>query len=193
MRTHPLLPLLLLSLGLALGSGIGGHARPSAAEPPAPAAPRNFAEAVLARVQVGPVVEFAPVTLFALQVPDEPGALAVNVHTGGSDVTVAEPEFPARRYDVGVRNGSDRPTLLMGGSVFTGGTRDRMVIHDVIAPAGLPLDVPTLPASSSGETRRAADPFRMLDTVAPTYLRRRARLGSASLVPTFVTHFFDFR
>src|SRR5436190_307869 len=77
---------------------------------------------------------------------------------------------------------------------LVGGARDRLVSQDVLVPPGTAVDARAHPAAPSSERYKPAKPFVTLPMLAPPYLRRRALQGaSISLVPTFASHFLEFR
>ncbi len=192
----------LLALSLALSSltlaGPMGNAR--ADDPAAPAAPLSPADlgkalaAGLKHLHLATGLQADQVTLYPVYVLSEPAALEVISLVTGSAFTAAEIEGKTTLDKLSVLNPGATPALMLGGSVLEGGKRDRIVSHDVLIPAGGAGWVDVLPASMNGETRKVAEGFKLLEFLAPPYLRDAALQGATkSLVPRFVSHFLDFR
>src|SRR5262245_20042008 len=62
----------------------------------------NFAQQVLADLQMGAGIQSAQVILFPLWLAQAPAAPAVDASAAGSFVTFAEPDKPARRDSVSI-------------------------------------------------------------------------------------------
>lgn len=153
----------------------------------------NFVEAVVQRLELGEPIQTEAAILFPLILADAPEDAGVDAMAKGS-VEFAEPEKPARRHDILVRNGGKRPVLIPAGLVLEGGRIDRMVANDGIVPAGAEVELRALPAASSSDVRETPAPFRTSPALAPLYLRRKAEFDfSESLVPTFVARWIEFR
>lgn len=151
----------------------------------------NFVEAVVARLELGEPIVTDHAILFPLLLADAPEDVGVDSVAAG--VTFAEPEKPARKFNVLVRNGGERAVLVQGGLVLEGGLRDRMIANDCIVGPGAEAEVRALPASSSSDQRKEAAPFHVSPSFAALYLRRKAEFDfSESLVPTFVARWVDF-
>lgn len=111
-----------------------------------------------------------------------------------ANLKFSEPELPSRRYNVLATNTGAKPILVMGGTVLVGGNRDRLVRRDTIVPANGETEIECLPAASTSDKRKEAEPFRIANMLAPPYLRKKADFGaSLNLVPTFVSKFLEFR
>jgi hypothetical protein len=149
---------------------------------------------VVARLSLGDPVQSGPVVLIPLIIDKAPDSLTVAPGVGSSALTFAEPAWPERRYNVDVTNGGKQPALLIGGSILVGGRLDRMAPRDLIIPPGKTLEIHMLPAEYQRRYRSKPLAFRMHPTPAPPYLRERAISSpSRNLVPTFVSHFLNFR
>ena len=162
---------------------------------PAAADVDNFVEAAFARLRLGEPMQSDLLILIPL-IDDEASDKPPAVRPDGvaSKLAFAEPAWPERRYDVEVRNGEDEPVLLLGGTILVGGKLDRMVPRDVLLPAGSTLEIRMLPADYQRRYRGKPAPFKRHSTVAPVYLRERAITNPhRNLVPTFVSHFLEFR
>ncbi len=160
------------------------------------AAPKhqNFFASVVARLSLGDPVQSGQVVLIPLIIDKAPASLAIAPGVGASELTFVEPRWPERRYNVDVTNGGKRPALLMGGTILVGGKLDRMAPRDLIIPPGKTQEVHMLPAEYQRRYRSKPLAFRMHPTPAPPYLRERAISNpSRNLVPTFVSHFLNFR
>jgi hypothetical protein len=143
---------------------------------------------------LGDPVQSGPVVLIPLIIDKAPESLTVAPGFGKSTLTFAEPAWPERRYNVDVTNGGKQPALLIGGSILVGGRLDRMVPRDLIIPPGKSPEIHMLPAEYQRRYRSKPLAFRMHPTPAPPYLRERAiSTPSRNLVPTFVSHFLNFR
>jgi hypothetical protein len=183
---------------VALGLGLAAVPATSRADDPAPNKPLapklNFAQQFVEGLRLGAPIEADPLVLFPLEMDAAPAALPVVLHTDAVGARISEPVFPARQFDVEAANSGDRPVLLLGGTLLVGGSRDRLISQDVIVPPGVAVDVRAHPAAPASEARRPAQPFATLPMTAPPYLRRRALQGaSIGLVPTFASHFLEFR
>ena len=184
--------------GAALAACLFVGSRPSLADDPAPnkplAPPNNWAQTFVEALRLGTPIEADPLVLYPLEIDGVVEAAPIVVHTDVVGARVSEPVFPARSFDVEAANAGDKPVLLMGGTILVGGNRDRLVSQDVIVAPGTAADVRAHPAAPGSEARRPAVPFATLPMLAPPYLRRRALQGaSISLVPTFASHFLEFR
>ncbi|MDJ0521596.1 MAG: hypothetical protein QNJ90_05915 [Planctomycetota bacterium] len=178
---------LRMALGIVLLSTLAISATPvDAAE--------NFAEAMVSKLKLGEPIQGKVAILFPLVVPKAPGDAGVVSQNTAEDLTFAEPEFPDHRYAVEVTNPTDKPVLLLGGTVLVGGKRDRMLRHDTIVGAGKTVQVRALPAASSSDIRKEPVPFVLGKQLAPVYLRRKADFGgSSTTVTTFIARNLDFR
>jgi len=195
-------PLKHLSLSLALaGLALAGPLpRAGAEDPPAPAAPATPAElgkllaANLKHLHLADGLHADQVTLYPVYVLTEPAALEVSSMVAGGAFAATEVEGKTTLDRVRVLNPGPKLAMLLGGSVLQGGKRDRLVVHDVLIPSADAREVEVVPASMSGETRKAPVDFKLLEFLAPPYLRDSLLQGaSKSLVPRFVSHFLDFR
>ena len=154
----------------------------------------NFVLKALDWVEVADPIVTDKIVLFPLVVPRPVGDIGVDAIGTGESVEFAEPELPKSRYDVSLKNGRDRPVLVVGGTILEGGTRDRLVRQSAIVGASSEADIRTLPASTSSERRKVAEPFKVSDTLAPIYLRKKAEYdGTANTVTTFIARWLDFR
>lgn len=195
----PRLNLLVLSLAL-LSLAMAGPLVQARAEDPAPVAPVSPTElgktlaAGLKHLHLANGLQADQVTLYPVYVLTEPAALEVSSMVAGGAFAATEVEGKTTLDKVRVLNPGPQLALLLGGSVLQGGKRDRIVTHDVLIPAADARVVDVLPASMSGETRKTAVDFKLLEFLAPPYLRDAALQGATkSLVPRFVSHFLDFR
>jgi hypothetical protein len=184
--------------GVVLAALLVVGSRPSRADDPVPnkplAPPRNWAQTFVETLRLGAPIEADPLVLFPLEVDGTVEAAPIVVHTDAGGARLSEPVFPARSFDVEAANPGDRPVLVLGGTVLVGGSRDRLVSQDAIVPPGTAVDLRAHPAAPASEARRPAVPFATLGMLAPPYLRRRALQGaSIGLVPTFASHFLEFR
>jgi hypothetical protein len=188
------LPLLgVLLLGILL---LAGPAPVRAEDPPLPA-PADLAKqlaAGLKQVYLADGLQADQVTLFPVYVLAEPAPLEVAAMVSGSAFAATEVEGKPDDLRVRVLNPGPRLALLLGGSILEGGKRDRIVARDVLIPSADARIVDVLPASMAGENRKAAADFKLLDFLAPPYVREAAITGATkSMVPKFVSHFLDFR
>lgn len=192
----PTARILLLStalLALALVSFLPS-ALPTAVAEEEKGADKNFVQKALDWVEIGDPIVTDKIVLFPLVVPRPIGDIGVDAVGKAEGLEFAEPELAKSRYDVTVRNGRERPVLVIGGTILEGGKRDRLVRHSAIVDAGADTDVSTYPASASSERRKVAEPFKVSDTLAPPYLRLKAEYGgSANTVTTFIARWLDFR
>ena len=155
---------------------------------------RNFAQRALSGIQLGEGVQANQVTIFPLVLEGAPEALGVIPSTKTEKLSIRESDKKTPRYAVDVMNGEADPVLLLGGTVFEGGKRDRLVQRDYILPPGQTITIRTMPAASTSDKRKEAIPFVTSNVLAPPYLQEQALYGAnASLVPIFVTHFLEFR
>ncbi len=153
----------------------------------------NFVEAFVQRLELGEPIQTEAAILIPLILADAPEDAGVDAMAKGS-VEFAEPEKPARRSDILVRNAGKRPVLIPAGLVLEGGRIDRMVANDGIVAAGAEVELRALPASSSSDVRQTPAPFRTSPALAPLCLRRKAEFDfSESLVPSFVAKWIEFR
>jgi hypothetical protein len=161
---------------------------------PAPAPASNFAQQVVATLQMGPGIQSNQVILFPLYLDQKPEEPAVQASTTGAIVTFSEPEKPRKRDNVEIFNARTTAVFVAGGTVLEGGKRDRMLVADHVIPAGSTIEVEALPASTARGIRKEAKPFRAITPLAPPYLREEAdSSGARSLAPRFVSHFLEFR
>ena len=168
-------------------------ARAEDAKPPAKKEASFFAS-VVARLSLGDPVQSGPIVVIPLIIDKAPDALAVAPGVGSSALSFAESAWPERRYNVEVTNAGKLPALLIGGSILVGGRLDRMAPRDLIIPPGKTLEIHMLPAEYQRRYRTKPLKFRMHPTPAPPYLRERAIASpSRNLVPTFISHFLNFR
>lgn len=156
---------------------------------------KNFLADALAVVELGEPVRSDQIILIPLLLKEKPkDAPAVVADRATPKLSFEEPAWPERRFNVDVRNDDDRPVLLFGGGVLVGGKLDRMVPRDLLVPSGATVEVRMLPAEYMQRYRSKPAPFTQHGTLAPAYLRERAiRSPSRNLVPTFVSHFLEFR
>lgn len=155
---------------------------------------KNFVQEALAWLEVGDPIVTDKIVLFPLVIPRPVGDVGVDAVGTAEGLEITEPDFPKSRYDVTVKNGRERPVLVIGGTILEGGKRDRLVRHSAIVAAGAETDIRTLPASASSERRKEAVPFTVSNTLAPLYLRQKAEYGgSANTVTTFIARWLDFR
>jgi hypothetical protein len=174
----------LLSL-LLLGCPIA----PASAKDKAP----SFVKSMLDRVEIGEPLKGKLVILFPLVLKDADTSTGVGSQFAAS-VGFSEPEFPDHRYDVAAQNGTDKPMLIVGGTVLVGGERDRLLRHDVILPAQGQALMRAFPAASTDGIRKEPIPFDMAGSFAPIYLRKEANFGGgANMVPMFVSRNLEFR
>jgi len=165
-------------------------AAPAQAKDKAP----NFVQTALEGLTIGEGIVTAEVTLFPLIASAAPEKLAIQPTPWAKKVGWHEPEFPKKRYNVGIANNETKPLLVLGGTLLGGGSRDRLVPNDVIVPVGGRVEIRTIVASASSDHRKDPVGFRVGTALAPPYLRERAEFSpSNSLVPRFVSHFLDFR
>jgi hypothetical protein len=174
-----------------------GPATVRAEDPPAPPSPADLGKTLAAGLKqyyLADGLQAEQVTLFPIYVLAEPAPLEVSAMVAGAAFAATEQEGKAEDLRVRVMNPGPRLALLLGGSVLAGGKRDRIVAHDVLIPATDARVVEVLPASMAGETRKTPTDFKLLDFLAPPYLREAALSGATkSMVPRFVSHFLDFR
>lgn len=193
-----------LALGLAVSTlALAGPAPSARAEdpaPPAPAAPASPADlgkllaAGLKHLHLADGLHADQVTLYPVYVLAEPAALELSSMVAGGSFAATELAPKADSDKVRVLNPGPKLALLVGGSVLQGGLRDRIVTHDVLIPAADARVVDVLPASMASEARKTPVDFKLLEFLAPPYLRDAALHGaSKGLVPKFVSHFLDFR
>ncbi len=182
-------PLLVL-VALVLSAPIAVRAEDDGAEDDK----RNFVQRVIGDIRLGEGIQANQVTIFPLVTDVVPVESDVVADTRTPNLAFAEPEFPRRRYNLEVTNNEASPVLLLGGTVLEGGKRDRLVPQDVLLPPGQTIEIRTMPAASVNDKRREAAPFEVSPILAPPYLQEKAQFGgNHNLVPSFITHFFEFR
>lgn len=191
MTTRPtrfLVPFLCAALWLPAGAWLPA---PRAA---AEEAEGNFLQTTLEGLTLGTGHAVDELIVFPLLAPKPEDGPSVRANVWAKHVGYGEPEFPAKRYNVGIANNETQPLLVLGGTVLGGGHRDRLVPNDVIVPVGGRVEIRTIVASAPSETRKEALAFETSSSLAPPYLRERAEFSPTNtLVPTFVSHFLDFR
>ena len=154
----------------------------------------NFIEKALEGITIGEGQMTAEVAIFPILAAEKPEKLDIAPSSWAKNVGWHEPEFPKKRYNVGVANNETKPLLVLGGTLLGGGSRDRMFPNDVIIPVGGRVEVNTIVTSPRSGQRKDAVGFRIGSSLAPPYLRERAEYSpSNTLVPNFVRHFLDFR
>jgi hypothetical protein len=172
-------------------------ARPDRAtgdEPPAKTEPGAFVKSAFSALQMGDGIQADQVILFPLFVTKDPEPPDVQASVATPSLSPAEPEMPRRRDNLELRNSGNAPLFVAGGTIVEGGLRDRVIADDHVIPPGGVLEVETMPASTSKDVRKDPAPFRVLPMLAPPYLRSAAVTGGGrNLVPTFVSHFLEFR
>lgn len=155
---------------------------------------KNFVQKVLEWVEVGDPIVTDKITLYPLVIPRALPDVGVVAATDADVVEFTEPDFPRRRYDLGVKNEGDKPVLVIGGTILEGGKRDRLVRQSSIVAPASEAELRTLPASTSSERRKVAVPFNVADSLAPLYLRQQAEFGgSVGTVTGFIARWLDFR
>ena len=188
-RPRRLLPFALLSV-LACATG----APDARAEDPTPEQMAAALKAGLGSLRLGDGIQAEQVIFFPLSVEGDVQPLPLRPVLPGTSLVFVEPERPKHRDDVRVTNHGEEDALLLGGSLLEGGSMDRVVAHDHVVPAGKSITVATLPAAMTADRRRTATPFVLSEFLAPPFLREGAQFkGTRGLVPTFVSHFLDFR
>lgn len=154
----------------------------------------NFVLDLLEDLTLGEGQPAQDIIIFPLLAQEKREGLALKPDVWSSKVAWSEPQFPKRRYNVGVVNNESDPLLVLGGTILGGGYRDRLVPSDVIVPAGGDVEIRTIVASTRKATRKEPVPFRISSSTAPPYLRERAEFNPTNtLVPNFVSQFLDFR
>jgi hypothetical protein len=154
----------------------------------------NFLLAFMKDLVLGEGQPARDIIIFPVLAPKKPDALAVKPDVWSSKVAFSEPDFPKRRFNVGVRNNEADPLLVLGGTVLGGGRRDRLVPSDVLVPAGGDVEIRTIVASAPQDSRKDPIPFKIADQTAPPFLRERAEFSPTNtLAPAFVSQFLDFR
>ena len=177
-------PVLLVCLALVLGFTPAAAGEKKA----------NFATSLLDQIEIGEPLVGKVVMLFPLRLKGAVEDPAVVSEFATEADTFVEPEFPDQRYGVTVRNASDKPLFVLGGTVLVGGERDRLLRHDCIIPANGEAEMRALPAASTSDIRKDIVPFQAGTSIAPLYLRKQADFGgSSTLVPTFVSRNLEFR
>ena len=161
MTTRATLAFLALALALAVGT-------PSTAKEPT----SNFAVKAAEQVTIGEAIQAGPVVLFPLLAAGETPLVEVVAAHKSKGVTFREPEFPRRRYNVAVANKGSQAVLVLGGTVLSGGKRDRLVTVDTLVPAGASAEIESLPAEA--RTSRKGGSLETTDALAPPYLRSKA-------------------
>jgi hypothetical protein len=183
MRNHAFLLLLLVFLVVPAGAD----------EAPGKEA-KNFLAAMLERVTLGDPMQSGPLVLVPLVVDKAPELPAVAPGLGAAGLKFREAAWPKLRFNVELENSDEQPLLVLGGSILVGGRLDRMAPRDLIVPPGKTLEVHMLPAEYQQRYRSKPQPFKEHFTLAPSYLRERAFANPyRNLVPTFVSHFLEFR
>ena len=187
---------LTLALGAIGGAGALADGPPT---PPAPGQPvaapgDKFLGEAVKKLYLGKGQQSDQVILFPVYVTEPPAGLEVISLVTGAQMLVREPEVRPGGEIVNVANPGPQPALLLGGTLLEGGKRDRMVRRDTLIGAFGAADVEVLMASVAADARKEATPFKLLDFLAPPYLRDEAMFStSKSLAPRFVSHFLDFR
>jgi hypothetical protein len=155
----------------------------------------NAVQVALGGLTLGDGQAVDQIVIFPLLAPaGDASGPDVKPNVWASNVGYSEPELPKKRYNVGIANNETSPLFVIGGTVLGGGKRDRMVPNDVIVPVGGRVEMRTIVASARKDTRKEAIPFQTSSSLAPPYLRERAEFNpSNTLVPSFVSHFLDFR
>jgi hypothetical protein len=154
----------------------------------------NFAQAMLKGLTLGQPVVTDQLFVFPLLAASVPETLGVESEPSVDTVDFEEPDFMRRRYDVLVKNGGDKPVLVLGGTVLEGGKRDRLIRRSVLVAPKSNLEAAALPASASSDIRKEAEPFGVAESLAPTYLRKKALFGGSALtVTSFIARALDFR
>jgi hypothetical protein len=149
-------------------------------------------------VELGDGIVAEPLIMFPLVAKQPPAKLAVKADREAEGLTFAEPEFPARRYNLEIGNAGAGTVLMLGGGVVVGGRLDRLIESSILLPSKSRVEVEVLPAEYPRDRRAEAKPFRLLHStgggLAPPFLRERAIYDpSRLLVPVFVSHFLAFR
>lgn len=176
-------------------------AAPLAAEDPAPTAPpttpADAAKAIAAQLKhvlMGDGLVAEEVVLFPLYVLTAPPALDIAPVITGTPFRANEIEGKPGTELVRVLNPGPKPSLLLGGTVLEGGKRDRVVRNDVLIGPADSRDVEVTVGAMSSDVRRQPSDFKVMDFLAPPYLREAIMFSdSKSIVPKFVSHFLDFR
>ena len=154
----------------------------------------NFVQSFLAGVELGLGQFTEDLIVFPLIAKEKPERLAIMPNTWAKNIAYIEPDLPKRRFNVGVANNETKPLLLLGGTLLGGGKRDRLVTHDVLVEAGGRVEMRTIVTAPPKDGRKEAVPFRLGSSLAPPYVRERAEFNPTNtLVPSFVSHFLDFR
>jgi hypothetical protein len=154
----------------------------------------NFIQQALAGLTIGEGTMTQEVAVFPILAPEKPERVEIAASSWAKNVGWHEPEFPKKRYNVGVANNETKPLLVLGGTLLGGGARDRMFPRDVLIPAGGRVELGAIVTSPSSEQRKDPVGFRVGTSLAPPYLRERAEFNpSNTLVPNFARHFLDFR
>jgi hypothetical protein len=178
---------------LALAAMLALFASPTAAESEVGERPDFFA-AMLESVELGEPMQSGPLVLVPLLVDKPPRIPQVDPGLGVEELAFGEAAWPRRRFNVEVFNKSERPMLVLGGTILIGGRLDRMIPRDVLVPPRETLELRALPAEYQRRYRSNPPPLHCHATLAPTYLRERAFENPyRNLVPDFVSHFLEFR
>ncbi|MDJ0523457.1 MAG: hypothetical protein QNJ90_15420 [Planctomycetota bacterium] len=154
----------------------------------------NFVQSFLADVELGLGQFTDELIIFPLIAKEKRERLDIQPNTWAKDLAYSEPELPKKRFNVAVANNETKPLLLLGGTLLGGGRRDRLVTRDVLVAPGGRVEIRTIVTGGPSETRKEAVPFRLGSALAPPYIRERAEFNPTNtLVPSFVSHFLDFR
>jgi hypothetical protein len=152
------------------------------------------AKAFIASLELGPTLQNGDVTVVPLLRSGAANAPELTSLWMSKGVSFSEPEFPRHRYNLVVSNDSSRPLYLPGGTVVVGGKIDRLVRRDHLIAPGASVEIRTLPAASSADTRKEPTQLVLSPVLAPLYIRSKAEFGgSNSLVPSFVAKWVEFR
>lgn len=152
------------------------------------------AKAFIKSLELGATLQNGDVTVVPLIRSADSTAPKLSSLWLSKGIGFSEPEFPRHKYDLTVHNDSTRPLYLPGGTVIVGGKIDRLVRRDHLIAPGASVEIRTLPAASSADTRKEPTPLANSIVLAPLYLRSKAEFGgSNSLVPSFVAKWVDFR
>ncbi|MDF1700648.1 MAG: hypothetical protein P1V36_05770, partial [Planctomycetota bacterium] len=153
----------------------------------------NYAQKVTAGLRLGEPLVGEIAIIFPLLVDAAPGDAGV-LSQNDAGLEYSEPDFPGSRYAVAVTNPSDKKVLVVGGTVLTGGSRDRMLRHDTIIQPRTTVEMRAIPAASSSDIRKEPVPFEAGKQIAPVYLRRTADFGGSTTGATaFITRNLEFR
>jgi hypothetical protein len=133
------------------------------------------------------------ISVFPLVAPAAPAPLAVESAWATSALAIHDRTQREHEYDLLLSSAGEKPILVLGGTVVTGGKVDRLVPIDVLVPpkaTGLDVDALTASARIGMRPPRIQDPLRVAHVAAPPYLRESAQyVRSHRVVRTFVSHF----